>query len=428
MKRLVFLLFLMVSCLGSGQEIDLSIPELKADMAQIQREVDSLISAGIREQAFPGAQLLVARNGNVIFHEAFGHHTYDSLRPVRLTDLYDLASVTKVTGPLPALMKLVEEGKLDLDTPFSEYWEPWKRRKGKKSLTLREILAHQAGLVPYIVFLNEVLKKGSLKKRFVRKFPEKRFPIRAYDSLYVHRRFHRKMYRMINRSRVSEEKTYQYSGLTFLLFPELISRLTGVDYEYYLLTQFYQPMGCHTLVFNPTEKGLGDRVVPTEIDTLYRHDLTQGWVHDENASLFGGVSGNAGLFGTAEDLWRIMQMYQNYGSLEGKRYLSEAVVREFTRVQYADHDNRRGLGFDKPLLNNAELPLDEAYPAPGASPESFGHSGFTGTFVWADPVNQLVFIFLSNRVYPDRDHRKLYSSNLRSRLQEVFYSSLISKQ
>ena len=429
MRILVFLLTLTLVPAGRAQQIpDQAFPEMKADMARIRVEVDSLVSAGIREQAFPGAQLLVARNGKIFFHEAFGYHTYDSLRPVRLTDLYDLASVTKITAPLPALMKLVEEGKLDLDTPFSEYWKPWSRRKDKKSLTLREILAHQAGLVPYIVFLNEVLREGALKKRFVRKFPEKRFPIRAYDSLYVNRRFQRKMYRIINRSGVSEEKTYQYSGLTFLLFPDLISRLTGTDYEYYLLTRFYQPMGCHTLVFNPTEKGLGDRVVPTEVDTLFRHDLTRGWVHDENASLMGGVSGNAGLFGTAEDLWRIMQMYQNYGILDGKRYLSEAVVREFTRVQYPENENRRGLGFDKPLLNNAELPLSEAYPAPGSSPESFGHSGFTGTFVWADPVNQLVFIFLSNRVYPSREHRNLYSGNLRSRLQEVFYRSSISVQ
>jgi len=179
--------------------------------------------------------------------------------------------------------------------------------------------------------------------------------------------------------------------------------------------------------FNPKKKNFSNKIVPTEVDTLFRHTLTKDWVHDENAALMGGISGNAGLFATAEDLARLMQMYMNYGIYEGKRYLSEESVKEFTKVQYADNENRRGLGFDKPLLNNATLSLKEAYPAPQASTESFGHSGFTGTFVWADPKNQLVFIFLSNRVYPSRDHRNLYSLNIRTALHSVFYEAAIQK-
>ncbi len=161
------------------------------------------------------------------------------------------------------------------------------------------------------------------------------------------------------------------------------------------------------------------------MDTIYRHTLTQGWVHDENASLLGGISGNAGLFGTAIDLAKLMQMYQNYGNFNGKRFIAESTVKEFSRVQYPDNGNRRGLGFDKPLLDNSELPLEEAYPAPEASPMSFGHSGFTGTFVWADPENQLVFIFLSNRVYPTRKNRNLYDLNIRGALQQVFYQAIL---
>ncbi len=394
------------------------------DTARIQKRVDSIITVGIKSQAFPGGQLLVAWKGEVVFEQAFGFHTYDSLRPVAMEDLYDLASVTKITGPLPAIMKLVEEGKLELDRPFSDYWEPWRHRKHKKNLTLREILAHQAGLEPYIVFLNKVMRKGRLKRRFVRHQAGNRFQSQAYDSLYVHNRFRRKMHRMINRSEVSSDKSYRYSGLTFLLFPELITRLTGTDYETYLRQTFYDPMGCQTLVFNPSGKGLADRTVPTENDTLYRKALTRAWVHDENASLLGGVSGNAGLFGTAKDLWKIMQLYQDFGTFDGRRYLSETVVKEFSRVQFPDNENRRGLGFDKPMLNNAELPISDAYPAPSSSPESFGHSGFTGTFVWADPEYQLVFIFLSNRVYPSRENRNLYSMNLRTILQQVFYDAL----
>ncbi len=382
------------------------------------------MTSGIKKGAFPGAQVLAAKNGRIIFHKAYGFHTYDSLRPVSLADVYDLASVTKITAPLPALMKLVDEKKLNLDVPFSTYWKPWRKRKDKKDLTLREILAHQAGLQPYIVFLSKVLKKnGQLKKRFVRRKAHKRFQKQAYDSLYVKNRFEQKVQRIINRSKVSEEKKYRYSGLAFLIFPKLIEQLTGEDYATYLRKNFYDPLGAKTLCFNPKKKTLPNRIVPTEIDTLFRHALTQNWVHDENAALLGGVSGNAGLFASAHDLAKLLLLYQNYGAFNGKRYLSSAVVKEFISVQYPENENRRGLGFDKPLLGNDTLALKDAYPAPMASPESFGHSGFTGTFVWADPKDQLVFIFLSNRVHPFRSHRKLYELNIRTALHQVFYGS-----
>lgn len=420
----IFLMFLLCGLLGAQEKLPFASPaDFGLDSTYLNRQADSIITFGIKEKTFPGAQLLVAKEGRVIFHKAYGYHTYDSIRPVHLDDLYDLASVTKIAGPLPAIMKLVETGRLNLDAPFSDYWKPWKHRKDKKDLSLREILAHQAGLVPYIVFLNEVLRNGRLKKRYVRSGQEKRFLRKAYDSLFVKSRFNRKMYRIINRSDVSPEKTYRYSGLAFLLFPEIIKQQTGMDYETYLQQTFYEPLGCSTLTFNPMEKGLLGRLVPTELDTLFRKELTQGWVHDENAALLGGISGNAGLFGSASDLWKIMQMYQNYGSFNGKRYLSEAIVKEFTRIQYPDNENRRGLGFDKPLPDNGELPLAEAYPAPDAGDASFGHSGFTGTFVWADPENQLVFIFLSNRVYPSRENRNLYILNIRTVLHQVFYSN-----
>jgi CubicO group peptidase (beta-lactamase class C family) len=289
-------------------------------------------------------------------------------------------------------------------------------------------LAHQAGLEPYIVFLNKTLKKnGRFKNRFLRKSKSNRFEKQAFENIYVKSRFNRKMYRMINRSKVSEDNTYRYSGLTFLLFPKIITDLTSVPYEEYVQENFYEPIGAKTLGFLPSTKNYPNHIVPTEMDTLYRNTLTQGWVHDENASLLGGISGNAGLFGTAEDLAKIMQLYLNYGAFEGKQILPKEVVQEFIRVQYPENDNRRGLGFDKPLLNNKELPLEEAYPAPQVSPESFGQSGFTGTFVWADPKNQLVYIFLSNRVYPTREHRALYELNIRSAVQQVFYKGLANQ-
>ena len=200
--------------------------------------------------------------------------------------------------------------------------------------------------------------------------------------------------------------------------------MTGVPYEKYIEDNVFRPIGAGTLGFLPSTKNFPNRIVPTEIDTLYRHTLTQGWVHDENASLLGGISGNAGLFGTAEDLSKIMQLYARYGEYGGNQIIPETVVKEFIKVQYPENDNRRGLGFDKPLLGNDTLALKDAYPAPEVSAESFGHSGFTGTFVWADPENQLVYIFLSNRVYPTREHRALYDLNIRSAVQQVFYKAL----
>lgn len=413
---------LQLSIGSSLQKSSLSAYDL--DSISINNRVDSVITAGIKNQSFPGAQVLIVKEGNMIFHRAYGHHTYDSIQAVSLNDMYDLASVTKILAPLPALMKLVDEGKIDLDKPFSTYWKPWKRRKDKKDLTLRELLAHQAGLEPYIVFLNKTLKNnGQFKNRFLRNKTSKNFENEAYEGVYVKNRFNRKMYRIINRSKVSPDKTYRYSGLSFLIFPELITQLTGIPYEEYLQREFYKPLGAKTLGFLPSRKDYENSIVPTEIDTLYRRTLTQGWVHDENASLMGGISGNAGLFGTATDLAKIMQMYVQYGLFDGRRYISEETFKEFTSVQYPENNNRRGLGFDKPYLDNANFTIDDAYPAPEVSPKSFGHSGFTGTFIWADPAHNLVYIFLSNRVYPTRENRNLYNLNIRSSVQQIFYKA-----
>jgi len=401
-----------------------SLAQFELDSIYIYRKVDSIITNGIKNQSFPGAQILIAKEGNIIFHVAYGFHTYDSIQPVGLNDIYDLASVTKILGPLPALMKLVDEGKIDLDIPFSTYWKPWKRRKNKRTITLREILAHQAGLKPYIIFLNEVLKyNGQFKNRFLHTKSVKRYTNEAFEGIYVKNRFNRKMYRMINRSKVSLDKKYTYSGLTFLLFPELISQWTGMPYEQYLGKEFYKPLGMKTFGFLPSTKHFPNNIVPTEIDTTFRQTLTKGWVHDENASLLGGISGNAGLFGTADDLAILMQMYLQNGIYSGKRYISEKTMKEFTRTQYPENNNRRGLGFDKPYLNNSSFSLTDAYPAPEVGQNSFGHSGFTGTFVWADPEHQLVYIFLSNRVYPSRENRNLYDLNIRPAIQQIFYQA-----
>ena len=228
-----------------------NLSAMGVDSLLVYSNIDSIITDGIKNKAFPGAQVLAAYKGDIIFHQSYGYHTYDSLQAVRPDDLYDLASVTKITGPLPALMKLYDQGKLDLDAPLSAYWKPWRKRKDKANLTFREILAHQAGLEPYIVFLKEVLKNGSPKSRFIRKEQSERFQAQAYDELFVKTAFRKKMHRMINRSAVKEEKTYRYSGLTFLIYPELISQMTGLPYQQYLQHTFYGRWGAPPLVLNP---------------------------------------------------------------------------------------------------------------------------------------------------------------------------------
>ena len=423
--------FIFAFCCYCNAQNNLPVASLESiglNADEIHSQVDSIMTRGIKEKAFPGAQLLVAKDGKVIFHETYGYHTFDSIQKVSKDDIYDLASVTKITGPLPALMKLYEEGKIDLDAPFSTYWKPWKRQKDKKNITLRELLAHQAGMHPYIVFLAEVMKKGELKHRFIRNKKNSRYSKQAYENLYVKTRFKNKVFRHINRSEVSDKKVYRYSGLASLIYPQLIENLSGEDYETYLQKHFYEPLGCSTLGYNPVDKGYKNTIVPTEQDTLFRKDVVTGWVHDENAALLGGVSGNAGLFGSASDLARIIQMYVQLGNYNGRQFLKPETVKEFIRIQYPENNNRRGLGFDKPLIGNDTLSLSQAYPAPEVSPESFGHAGFTGTFVWADPKNQLVYIFLSNRVYPTRSHRNLYNLNIRPSLQQVFYKALKTRE
>jgi len=423
---IIWFLFISNLVISQNQKISYGNPsEVGMDSLYIYTKVDSIINFGIQQEAFPGAQILVIKNHKIIFNKAYGFHTYDSIQKVNLDDIYDLASVTKIMGPLPALMKLYDEGKLDLDRPFSNYWKPWEKRKNKKDLTLREILAHQAGLKPYIVFLKEVLKKnGKIKNRFIKNKASSRYKYEAYKGLFVKNRFKNKMFRQISRSEVSDEKKYAYSGLSFLIFPDLITEITKENYTNYIQDNFYTLLGAKTLGYRPKSKNYKNLIVPTEVDTIFRKGLTRNWVHDENAALLGGISGNAGLFGTSLDLAKMMQMYANYGIYDGKRYISEKTLKEFTKIQYPENENRRGLGFDKPMIGNSKLSIKKAYPAPEVSTESFGHSGFTGTFVWADPTNNLVFIFLSNRVYPSRKHRNIYNLNIRPKLQQVFYKAI----
>ncbi len=387
--------------------------------------LDSIVEAGILQRAYPGAQLLVAKDGNVIYHKAYGYHTYDSLKSVNLTDLYDFASITKVTGPLPGLMKLYGEGKINLDEPFSNYWKDWKRGN-KKDLIIRDILAHQAQLKPWIAYWTETVKSnGKFRNKTFRMRPNDDYNIELTPYLYQHRDFRdKKIFKSIRKSPLNDEPGYVYSGLAFYIFPTVIESITGRDYEDYTYHEFYRKLGAYTLVYNPWEHFDIEQIIPTERDTFFRMQQIHGRVHDEGAVMMSGVSGNAGLFGNAHDLAKLMQMYMNKGTYGGEEYISKEAVEEFIRYQFPEKDNRRGLGFDKPPLKDKE----NGYVAPSSSDESFGHSGFTGTFTWADPKHNLMIVFLSNRVYPTRLNRKLYQLNIRPSLHQVLYDMIESNQ
>jgi len=398
-----------------------SIPEYVGMNAQLLEDsIGAIVEEGIRARAYPGAQVLVARKGQVVYHKTFGFHTYDSLRQVRDDDLYDFASITKVTGALPALMKLHGEGRFDLDAPLKEYFPKFKR-SNKADLTFRSMLAHNARLQPWIPYWrNTVRKNGKFKGGTFKPDSTRKYSVRVTENLWLNRKYKKKIFKAIKKSPLNEEPGFVYSGLLFYLLPDIVQDLTGEDYETYLKENIYRPIGAYSITYNPYKYYPLDRIVPTERDTFFRMAQLHGTVHDEGAAMMGGVSSNAGLFGTANDLAKLFQLYMNYGSFGGQQLIDRASVKEFTACQYCLEDNHRGLGFDKPQPFNP----DGRYTALSASPASFGHSGYTGTFAWADPKEELIVIFFSNRVYPTRDNRRLYELKIRSRLHQAVYDAI----
>jgi beta-N-acetylhexosaminidase len=383
-------------------------------------QIDTLASKAIKDAAMPGCVVLVAKDGQVIYNKAFGFHTYDSVQQVQPDDIYDLASITKIAAALPALMKLASEGKFDLDEPLSQYLKEFKK-KDKRDITFRQVLAHQGGLVAWIPFWkNTVRKNGHYKWFTFKEDSSKRFPYKVADNLYLNRNYHRKIYRAIRKSPISETPKYVYSDLSFYLYPRLVEKLSGKPFLQYLDEEFYGPLGAETLTFNAYQKFSDERIVPTEYDSLFRNAQIHGRVHDEGAAMLDGVSGHAGLFGNANDLAKLLQMYVQDGRYAGTEYIDSATLTEFTHCQYCSEGNRRALGFDRPNVPYVE----NGNTAKGASEVSYGHSGFTGTFAWVDPKFNLIYVFLSNRVYPTRDNTLLFQQNVRTNIQQVIYDAI----
>lgn len=402
-----------------------TVPEELGIKSEFLKKADSIAFVAIEKRATPSIQMLVAKDGKVFYHKAFGYQTYDSITPANLDNIYDLASVSKISTAIPALMKLSDEKKFDIDKPLANYFSKAKR-SNKKNIVIRQILTHQSGLRAWIPFWQNTLvaakgPHGSMNDRKIldpkvfQAKKSKRFPYQVAENLFIQKKYFQKsIIKQILKSPIAEKKDYVYSDLSYYLYPEVIEKLTQKNVVDFLDDSFYKPLGASTLTYNPLQKFEKQRIIPTEYDSLFRKQLIQGYVHDEGAAMLGGISTHAGLFGTSNDLAKLLQMYLQGGYYGGKQYLSPEILAEFTRCQFCP-TNPRGVGFDRQRGTNA---------AKSVSQESYGHSGFTGNLVWIDPTNGLLYIFLSNRVYPTRNNSTISDLNIRTDIQEVFYEAL----
>ncbi|MFL5763404.1 MAG: glycoside hydrolase family 3 N-terminal domain-containing protein [Bacteroidia bacterium] len=395
------------------------IPEILGVDSKALNRIDSIAMKGIKEKVYPGCQILVAKNGVVIYQKSFGYHTYENKIKVKNDDLYDIASITKIAASTASVMKLVDEGKINMDEHLCAYL-PWLEGSNKQNIVLREMMTHQAGLKDWIPFwMKTVNKDGSYKEGIYNKTPNDFYTKRVANDLYINKDYEDTIYKAIINSPVKDPGKYVYSDLGYYFLKKIIEDKTQSALNVYVNKTFYAPLGLQTMGYKPLARFDLNRIVPTEFDAKFRKQQVHGDVHDQGAAMLGGVGGHAGLFSDANDLAVMMQMYMNYGTYGGKRYIDSATLAEFTRCQYCV-ENRRGIGFDKPEMNpDKDSPVCKA-----VSYLSFGHTGFTGTLAWADPSNQLVYIFLSNRVYPDADDNKLAKSGIRGKIQETIYEAV----
>ena len=382
--------------------------------------VDSIVNDAIAQRAFPGCVVLAAKDGKIIYHKAFGQYEYEPSAAVTLESIYDLASVTKISATTVAVMKLYEEGKIGLNKKLVQYL-PWVKGTNKANLLIKDILLHQAGLVPYIQFYKETLdpSTGLPNPAIYASAYSSQFPLRVANGMYIRKDWSDTLRKRIVDSRLGAKNAYVYSDLDFILLGDIVEAVTKMPLNKYMQDSFYTRMNMQTTGFLPLTRFGKERVVPTEQDNFFRQQLLQGDVHDEGSSMFGEVAGHAGLFSDAYDLAKLYQMLLNGGELNGKRFLKLETIRLFTA--YQSKYSRRGYGYDKPEKDNASR--KEPYPSQLASPQTFGHTGYTGTCVWTDPKSNLIYIFLSNRVYPTRDNPKFSALSVRAKVQDAIYKA-----
>ena len=409
---------------GSGlctpqTRLEYTVPEeLGFSSAHISR-IDSIANYGIMQKAYPGCVILAAKDGKVFYEKAFGTRNYKDTTKVRLSDVYDLASVTKIAATTLALMKLTDEKKIDLEGNLSSIL-PDAAKSNKKYMLIKDILTHQAGLKPDIFFYKETMNGDKYRNGIYSPVASEQYPYPVASHLYIRKDYKDSILREILQSPVEKKPVYKYSDLGFILMGFAVNNITNQPLDKYLQENFYRPMGLQTMMFNPIYRLSVLRIIPTEYDSVFRKQLLWGTVHDPSAAILGGVAGNAGLFSDVTDLAALMQMLLQNGTYGGQKYLDSSTVKQFTSCIYCDKGNRRGLGFDKPEPDNTK----ENPTCRMASPESYGHSGFTGTYVWVDPKYGIVYVFLSNRVASGSADNKLAKLNIRTEIQQVIYNAL----
>lgn len=394
-------------------------PEQKGFSSAKLAAIDSIANDAIAQGATPGCVALVAYDGFIIYEKAFGYTTYEKTEPVTTDHIFDMASVTKICATNISVMKLYDEGKLKLDGRLGDYL-PWVKGTSKENLLIKDILLHQAGLKSWIPFYKETLDAEGkpLSSLYASNNDGNLFTVRVAENLYMRKDWVDTMYKRMLESPLEAPNKYIYSDNDFIFLGKIVEALSGMPLEDYVQKNFYEPMGLKATGFRPRERFPLERIIPTENEKTFRLQLLRGDVHDPGAAMFGGVAGHAGLFSTVEDIAAIMQMIMNGGGLNGKRYIKKETVDLFTA--YQSNISRRGYGFDKPEKDNATR--KEPYPALSVSPQTFGHTGFTGIGAWADPENKLVFIFFSNRVNPaGGDNTKLLKMNVRGVMQDAVY-------
>lgn len=390
-------------------EVSIGTPELACINPDRLTEIDDLIEHAIAKEVFPGAQVLLVRDGQVLHNRNYGFHTYDKTQSVSDTTLYDLASITKVAATVPALMLLDQQGKLDMDAVLRQYL-PETIGSNKASMTLRDMLSHQAGLYPFWPFWKRVVVEDGIDSLYLTSSGKP--TQRMYDSLFQWTLDSR----LVEREHARSSFPYVYSDMGYFLLKEIVERLSEQSLDKFVQNKIYSPMGLEFLGFHPLDRFPASQIAPSEVDAYFRNRLLLGEVHDSNAALQGGVSGRAGLFSNAMDLARYLQMYMD-GFYNGIQYFNKDLINTYTSQQYPG--NRRALGWDRRDFesggNTSRL----------ASEKAFGHTGFTGTSLWADPEFGLIYVFLSNRTFPDAKNFKIVEESIRTRLMDIVYEAIL---
>lgn len=379
--------------------------------------IDHIALEGIAKQAYPGCEILVLKDWELVYHKSFGHLTYEEKQAVDLNTIYDLASITKIASSTAALMRLQDEGKIDVDNRLCDYLGICDT-SAYHSLNIRDILSHYARLQSWIPFYHESLDKGSWKEGVYSETQKEGYSIQVAEGMYISDSYSLGLQDRILVEGLRHEKEYKYSDLGYYFMKDIIEKQTNSSLDHFTDSVFYKPLGLQTMGYLPLQRFSKDQIAPTEYDMLFRKQLVQGYVHDQGAAMMGGVGGHAGLFSNALDLGILMQMFMNGGSYGGKQFISEETLNYFRACHYCDDDNRRGIGFDKPTRQ-----LNTGPSCNSASSSSFGHTGFTGTITWADPDHGIVYVFLSNRVYPNAENKKLVELDIRTRIQQVIYDA-----